>query len=54
MIKRLTDPDPEVRMPYGKAPLTAKQIAVLKKWIKQRSTLGKTLVIQPPKKSHAT
>ena len=49
MIKRLTDPDPEVRMPYGKAPLTEKQISVLKKWIKQGAHWENHWSFIPPK-----
>jgi hypothetical protein len=33
LIARVTESDPEVRMPQGSEPLTADQIAVLKKWI---------------------
>lgn len=33
LIRRLTLDDPEERMPYGKAPLTKAEIAILTKWV---------------------
>ncbi len=50
MIKRLTDADAEVRMPYGKTPLTAKQISTLKQWIKEGAHWEKPWSFMPPKK----
>jgi len=35
LIARVTSKDPEIRMPYHAAPLPAKQIQLLRKWIKQ-------------------
>ena len=35
IMKRLTSHDPDVRMPLGKDPLSADEIAILKRWIKQ-------------------
>jgi hypothetical protein len=35
LIARINSKDPETRMPYHAAPLTPKQIALLRKWIKQ-------------------
>src|SRR5215470_12075776 len=35
LIARVTSSDPEARMPYHAAPLSAQQIALLRRWIKQ-------------------
>jgi hypothetical protein len=40
MIRRLTLHDPEDRMPYKQEPLSAEEIAVLRKWIKQGAKWG--------------
>jgi hypothetical protein len=51
MIKRLMESDPELRMPYNKAPLSADEIEVLKKWIKQGAKWGKHWAYVPVQKS---
>ncbi|MEO5681223.1 MAG: DUF1553 domain-containing protein [Chitinophagaceae bacterium] len=40
MIRRLTLKDPEERMPYRHEPLSAKEIAVLRDWVKQGAKWG--------------
>jgi len=40
MIRRITSNDPEVRMPYKKAPLTQDEIKVLTQWIKEGAPWG--------------
>ncbi|MFT3932882.1 MAG: DUF1553 domain-containing protein [Chitinophagaceae bacterium] len=40
MIRRLTLKDPEERMPYKHEPLTAKEITILKEWVKQGAQWG--------------
>src|SRR5450432_2586648 len=40
MIRRLTLKDPEERMPYRHKPLTAGEIDILRKWIKQGAQWG--------------
>ncbi|MDH5382498.1 MAG: hypothetical protein OEW75_16715, partial [Cyclobacteriaceae bacterium] len=35
LIKRISNPDPKLRMPYEKPPLSENEIELLKKWIKQ-------------------
>ncbi len=40
MIRRLTLKDPEERMPYKHEPLTANEIDVLRKWVKQGAQWG--------------
>ena len=40
MIRRLTLKDPEERMPYKHPPLTDKEIATLKQWIKEGAVWG--------------
>src|SRR5450432_2512021 len=40
MIRRLTLKDPEERMPYKHAPLSANEIDILRKWIKQGAQWG--------------
>ncbi len=41
MIKRITNTDPEERMPYKHEPLSGEEISILKKWIKQGAKWGK-------------
>ena len=41
LIKRLTESDPELRMPYEKAPLSKEEIELLKSWIRQGAKWGK-------------
>ena len=45
MIRRITNNDPDERMPYKHDPLTKEEISILKKWIKQGSGMGRTLGI---------
>ncbi len=40
MIRRLTLKDPEERMPYKHEPLTANEIDILRKWVKQGAQWG--------------
>ena len=40
MIKRLTDEDPEERMPYKQAPLSKEEINTLRQWIKEGAEWG--------------
>lgn len=40
MIRRLTLKDPEERMPYRHAPLTANEITILRNWVKQGAQWG--------------
>ena len=40
MIRRLTLSDPEERMPYKHEPLTADEISILRKWVKQGAHWG--------------
>ncbi|HVU83672.1 MAG TPA: DUF1549 domain-containing protein, partial [Puia sp.] len=40
MIRRITSDDPEVRMPYRGDPLSAKEIDILRRWIKQGAKWG--------------
>ncbi|SHO60534.1 DUF1553 domain-containing protein [Algoriphagus zhangzhouensis] len=41
LIKRLSDPDPELRMPYGKPALAKEEIQILKDWINEGANWGK-------------
>jgi hypothetical protein len=41
LIKRLSDPDPELRMPYGKPALAKEEIQLLKDWINEGANWGK-------------
>ncbi len=41
MIKRITNTDPEERMPYKHEPLSGEEISILKKWIKQGAKWGR-------------
>ncbi|SIN67807.1 DUF1553 domain-containing protein [Algoriphagus halophilus] len=47
LIKRLTESDPELRMPYEKAPLSQEEIDLLKSWIKQGAKWGKHWAYEP-------
>jgi hypothetical protein len=40
MIRRITNNDPEERMPYRHEPLSKKEIGILKRWIKQGAQWG--------------
>lgn len=40
MIKRITNNDPDERMPYKHDPLTKEEVSVLKKWIRQGAEWG--------------
>jgi mono/diheme cytochrome c family protein len=40
MIKRITNKDPEERMPYKHEPLTAEEISILRRWIKEGAPWG--------------
>jgi hypothetical protein len=40
MIRRITNNDPEERMPYRHEPLSKKEISILKRWIKQGAQWG--------------
>lgn len=51
MIRRLTLHDPEERMPYKHAPLSASEIDILRKWVKQGAQWGNHwayVAVQPP------
>ncbi len=54
LIKRLTHPDPELRMPYEKEPLSKEEIALLKTWIKQGAKWGKHWAYQTVQKPKET
>lgn len=47
MIKRLTNPDPEERMPYKEPPLSKEEINLLRKWIKQGAEWGEHWAYTP-------
>ncbi len=49
LIKRLTESDPELRMPYEKAPLSDEEIQLLKNWIRQGANWGKHWAYEPVK-----
>jgi mono/diheme cytochrome c family protein len=40
MIRRITNRDPEERMPYKHEPLTADEISILRRWIKEGAVWG--------------
>lgn len=50
MIKRITNNDPEERMPYKHDPLSNDEINILKKWIKQGAEWGEHWAYIPVKK----
>lgn len=47
LIKRLTESDPELRMPYEKSPLSEEEIELLKTWIRQGANWGKHWAYEP-------
>lgn len=49
MLKRLQHPDPEMRMPLGKNPLSETEIELIKKWIDQGANWEKHWAYIPPK-----
>ncbi|MCX6317817.1 MAG: DUF1553 domain-containing protein [Bacteroidetes bacterium] len=50
LIKRITNSDPDERMPYQHAPLSNEEITLLKRWIKQGATWGVHWAYTPVKK----
>jgi hypothetical protein len=50
LIKRLTHSDPELRMPYERAPLSKDEIDLLKTWIRQGAKWGKHWAYERVKK----
>ena len=61
LIRRLTESDPELRMPYQKSPLSEEEIELLKTWIKQGAKWGEHWAYSPvsepiitPQKSDAS
>ena len=50
MIRRITEKDPEERMPYKHEPLTKEEISILKRWIKQGAKWGDHWAYLPVKK----
>lgn len=48
MIRRIRSDDPEVRMPYKEAPLTAGEIRILTAWIEQGAKWGTHWAYVPP------
>ncbi len=50
LINRLTHSDPELRMPYERAPLSEDEIDLLKTWIKQGAKWGKHWAYVPVEK----
>ncbi len=48
IIRRLTLTDPDERMPYGKDPLKADEIELLKKWVNQGANWGDHWAYQTP------
>ncbi|WP_375583993.1 PSD1 and planctomycete cytochrome C domain-containing protein [Cyclobacterium xiamenense] len=49
-IKRLTADDPEIRMPYQKAPLSDEEIEILTAWVAQGAPWGKHWAYETPTK----
>lgn len=49
MIRRITETDPELRMPYKEDPLTKEEIRILTKWIEQGAEWGEHWAYYPPK-----
>jgi len=47
-ILRLTSDDPEMRMPYDAAPLSAEEIDILTRWVDQGAKWGKHWAYVPP------
>jgi len=50
MIRRITNNDPDERMPYKHDPLTKEEVSILKKWIKQGAEWGEHWAYIPVKK----
>jgi hypothetical protein len=50
MIRRITNNDPDERMPYKHEPLTKEEISTLRKWIKQGAEWGEHWAYVPVKK----
>jgi hypothetical protein len=50
MIRRITNNDPDERMPYKHDPLTKEEISILKKWIKQGAQWGEHWAYLPVQK----
>src|SRR4029079_461727 len=51
MIRRITNNDPDERMPYKHDPLTKEEISILKKWIKQGAEWGEHWAFVPVKQT---
>ncbi len=49
LIKRITETDPEERMPYNHEPLSEREVTILKKWIKQGAEWGQHWAYMPVK-----
>lgn len=49
MIRRLTSKDPEERMPYKHEPLSAEEIDILRKWVKEGAPWGQHWAYLPVK-----
>ncbi len=49
MIRRITNRDPEERMPYKHEPLTADEISILRRWIKEGAVWGDLCAYVPVK-----
>lgn len=49
-ISRLSESDPEVRMPYQKAPLSEEEIAILTQWVEEGANWGQHWAYQTPEK----
>ncbi|MDG1277692.1 MAG: DUF1553 domain-containing protein [Algoriphagus sp.] len=47
LIRRLTESDPELRMPYQKSPLSEEEIELLKTWIRQGAKWGEHWAYSP-------
>jgi hypothetical protein len=48
LVRRLHHPDPELRMPYGAEPLTAPEIELIERWIKEGAKWEKHWAYIPP------
>ena len=51
MIRRITNNDPDERMPYKHDPLTKEEISILKKWIRQGAEWGEHWAFVPVKQT---
>lgn len=49
LIKRVTSQDPETRMPFHAAPLSAEQVSLLRRWIKQGAKWSDYWAFVPPR-----